>query len=624
MPLSRRALCVLALLTLLPAALYTALSAGRGTEAADAQSVPLLMSPNVELVTTRPGSAAISGVFSRTAPYFYVSGADTITVFDATDPESPQVVGKLTQALFQNEAMTMGERRLPDGSMQRFLLVGNDLAQASVYETGFHVGRPGGRQLIVVDVTDPTSPKIVGSTPTQGDGVVTTSTHTVACMNAPCTIAYSAGDDGEFSIIDLSDLTAPQEITARESPAAKPNPIFTSGSGHHWGVDGAGVALHTGSGGAALFDISDPLRPQALNGTDANGTKTPYNDFIHHNSQRPNAAGFRPGRPASVENGNVALVGEEDYANDGDEIACDRAGSFQTWEVPSLDGGAYRAANAKLDPDKGSMRVLDTINAPAEGGGLSTPAGGFCSAHWFDYHQSGMIAIGQYQQGMRLINVRDARNLKQDGFFTGGATEVWDAYWVPERRADGTVVPGRKTNIIYTVDLARGVDVLRVNDLPPDLKVTGDDGGRGSFPEIDGVGSGSAPGAGKGPAGDRRACGAPVSRFTKRSRMTRKRLRLRGTARGRGCKIRRVRVAIGRKVGSKCRFLKADGRFGKRRSCLRTTYINAKGTRRWKLHRKVRLPRGKYLVWSRAIDSAGQVERKANRRNLMRGRLKGR
>jgi hypothetical protein len=267
------------------------------------------------------------------------------------------------------------------------------------------------------------------------------------------------------------------------------------------------------------------------------------------------------------------------------------------------------------------MRVLDSIQAPADaGGGLSTPAGGFCSAHWFDYHQSGMVAIGHYQQGMRLINVRDARKLKQDGFFTGGATEVWDAYWVPQRREDGTVVPGRKTNLVYTVDLARGVDVLRVNDLPPDLPVTGDDGGRGSFPELGGASSG----AGAGAQGGGSRCGAPVSRFTKRSRISRARLRLRGRAQGDGCRIKRVRVAIGRKVGSECRFLRKGGRFGKRRSCLRTQYINAKGTNRWRLNRKVRLPRGKYLIWSRAIDSSGQVERKYNRRNLMRGRLRGR
>ena len=55
MPLSRRALITLALLTLLPAAIYTALSAGKGATAADAQAIPTVTSPNVKLLMRVPG-----------------------------------------------------------------------------------------------------------------------------------------------------------------------------------------------------------------------------------------------------------------------------------------------------------------------------------------------------------------------------------------------------------------------------------------------------------------------------------------------------------------------------------------------------------------------------------------
>jgi hypothetical protein len=216
---------------------------------------------------------------------------------------------------------------------------------------------------------------------------------------------------------------------------------------------------------------------------------------------------------------------------------------------------------------------------------------------------------------MRLVNVRDARNLGQFGYATGGATEVWDAYWVPQRREDGTVRPGYKTNIVYTVDAVRGVEAFEVTDLPPDLPVAGDEGGRGGFPDVARSGAVALPG---------KKCGAPVSRFTKGSRLSTAGLRLKGVARGRGCKIKRVRVAVGRKVGRLCRFLQPSGRFGAKRSCLRTQYISAKGRTKWRLNRKVRLPRGKYLVWSRAIDSRGVIERKANPRNLMRQRLRAR
>jgi hypothetical protein len=68
--------------------------------------------------------------------------------------------------------------------------------------------------------------------------------------------------------------------------------------------------------------------------------------------------------------------------------------------------------------------------------------------------------------------VRDPRNITQYGFVTGGATEVWDAYWVPQRNAQGQAT-GKKTNYVYTADAVRGIDVFQV-DLPgSDLGDTG-------------------------------------------------------------------------------------------------------------------------------------------------------
>ena len=181
---------------------------------------------------------------------------------------------------------------------------------------------------------------------------------------------------------------------------------------------------------------------------------------------RPNSENFTEGAAPSIKNGNVLLVTEEDYASEGDELSCDKAGSFQTWYVPTLDATSYRAASTNgTKVDKGTIEPLDITNAPNEfGGGLTTPAGAFCSAHWFDAHQDGFVAQGYYQQGLRIMDVRDARNIKQLGYSTSAATETWDAYWVPKRNPQGKAT-GEKTNIVYTADAARGVDVYEV-DLP--------------------------------------------------------------------------------------------------------------------------------------------------------------
>ncbi len=440
-------------------------------------ALPLVTSPNVRLLSTFPETGAISGEFARTGNYFYVSSADSISVFDTSDPKSPRLMGTLGNLVFENEAMSYGERKQADGTLRRFVLVGNDLYDVAVDpHTGPTRGRIGGGQVLVVDVTNPSQPRLAGRTPDSGStpGAVTTSSHTVQCLTASCEYAYTAGDNGRFSIVDLRDLSAPKEVGTGRSPASGPNAVFASGSGHYWDFDSAGVAWHTGSGGAAALDVSDPLNPVVVQGTNAMGLQTPWNDFIHHNSQRPNGNRFSAGAAPSVANGNVLLVTEEDYANDGDEVSCDRAGTFQTWHVKDLDGAGYRAANPSLEPGKGTIEPLDIINPVKFGDGLSTPVGGFCSAHWFDYHQSGIIAQGYYQQGLRFIDVRDPRDLKQYAYVTGGASEVWDAYWVPQRTKSG-VATGKKTNIVYTADLVRGLNVYEVD--VPSKDLSGDSGG---------------------------------------------------------------------------------------------------------------------------------------------------
>jgi hypothetical protein len=123
---------------------------------------------------------------------------------------------------------------------------------------------------------------------------------------------------------------------------------------------------------------------------------------------------------------------------------------------------------------------------------------------------------------------------------------------------------------------------------------------------------------------------APKSRFAKARTASHTRgLRLSGHSTDRGCgkggkgKVARVYVAIGRKVvHRKCRFLRANGKFGPAVSCLRTKYLRAKGTAKWSFRLAHSLPRGNYVVWARGIDSVGNVELKHAKRNLTRLKIR--
>ncbi len=428
-------------------------------------ALPSITSDNVKLIAGIPETAAISMEFARTGPFAYVSSTDTISVLDLTDPKDPVLRGSLVNALFENESMTYGERVI-DGTLTRFVIGAIDLLQAAPTDPT-HVNLADGPEVVIVDVTDPDKPFIRSRTPQKpAAGAATTSTHTVQCVSqADCRYAYTAGTGSMFSILDLTDLDAPRELKTIPSPASGPGKDgFARGAGHYWDFDTAGLGWHTGSGGAAAFDVSDPVNPKIVAATNPLGRGKPINDFILHNSMRPNAAAFKAGAAPALANGNVLLVTEEDYADEGDELECSQAGSFQTWYVPELDGAAYRAKNPDgKTQDVGTIAPLDQVNPAADfGGGASLPVTAFCSAHWFDVHQDGFVALGSYGAGLRILDVRDPREIKQLGYATGVATQVWDAYWVPVRDSKGVAVPGQKTNIVYTADAVRGIEVYEV------------------------------------------------------------------------------------------------------------------------------------------------------------------
>lgn len=416
-------------------------------------NIPLISSANVNLVATQPGATGISGCFMKSAPIFVMSNLDSVRVFDVSDPLAPELVGVLPNLVFENEAINCGERKSKQGT-ERFALIGVDLYDVST-DVQHTSSALLGKELVVVDVTDPTNPYLRSTAPAK------TSTHTVACIaETDCDYAYSAGSGsaGTFSIMDLRDLDNPVEVDADPS-AAGVQPFRSPGAGHKWNFDNAGYGTHTGYDGSAIFDVSNPTDPQLVAGTgmaaeavDPEG-EGGYNDFIHHNSFRPNASAFRPDAAPALENGNILLVTEEDY----EQTDCSKAGSFQTWHVKRLDGS------------EGAIVPLDKVEL-SDLGTFPVPQYAFCSAHWFDYHPSGIVTVGYYGGGTQFVDVRNPEKITSYGHATWGVSEVWDSYWVPVYNSNG-IATGKKTNLAYSVDLVRGLDVYAV-DLPGGTTLT--------------------------------------------------------------------------------------------------------------------------------------------------------
>ena len=446
----RRALLTLSVLSLSTLTLMP-------TGVAQGVPVPVVASDNVELLLTLPDVGAISTAFDPTRPLMYVNTLSGVSVYDISEPATPILAGDLPMPHFENEGMAIGQR----ANGTTFLLIGFDVGSVTPTDAGEPVTESG-QHVIVVDVTNPLTPTIRGRTDTGS------STHTVQCVSLECNYAYTSGayQPTRFDVIDLTNLDDPKQVKAL-------NPIVGGGQGygvHQWDQDNNGVLWGTGGAGAIAFDVTDAQNPKPLASTNAKGVNSEYNNFIMHNSYHPNADKFvqvrneTTGRlvsgskeTATPMDGNVLLVTEEDYL----DPTCASEGTFSTWYIPYLDNEQYEKDNPLHKNNLGRMEPLDNWNSEILDTGEKTIAGALCSAHYFTYHDAGFIAQGWYQQGTRILDVRNPRDIKQVGYYFTGDTETWHAYWVPERDAQGKVT-GKDTNIIYTNDVARGIDVLRV------------------------------------------------------------------------------------------------------------------------------------------------------------------
>ncbi|MFA9445208.1 hypothetical protein [Egicoccus sp. AB-alg6-2] len=437
------------------------------TDIVAATADTVLPSPNVNLVGALPDPSIISVAFASDAPVMYASTLTGVRTYDISDPTLPRLLGAVPIAVFQNENVKLGERA--DGT--KFVLVGFDTVGVTPTADPTNVGTYD--EIAIVDVTDPTAPYVRSRVEVGSD------THTVGCANTACTHAYSSGRGAAFDVVDLTDLDAPVLLPQVTDQPMEANEAFSTGIGHDWDVDADEVAWWVGTGGIVGYDVSDPTAPVVLNSSDVHGRDPEWNNFISHNSLRPSADKFtgprlRPGKSdprgnakghrvtdsgaPHVDRGNVLLVTEEDYI----DTTCASEGSFQTWHVPDLDP----TINPDGVQDGGTITPLDQWNTELLDTGVKTPAGAFCSAHYFDYHQDGYVAQGWYQQGLRILDVNDASEIRQVGFWVTAVQETWGAKWVPEYDADGRQT-GRKTNLLYTQDPTRGAEILEV-DLPED------------------------------------------------------------------------------------------------------------------------------------------------------------
>jgi hypothetical protein len=414
----------------------------------------------VEHLATLPAPAAVSANFKKYADgrtYMFVSTLSGLYVYDVTNGASPTPAGTLPLPHFQNEDVSLGGNRL---------LISTD-------------GSAGGA-LVVVDISDPKVPVVerVVKMEAGGEG------HTASCIDPACRWVWAVGDQ-LHSAISVFDLGKAAQAGAADVDSTVRDPFFGTGdlrptpAGevfvgeikgydefgaviHDVHVDQAGIAWVAGEEGTIGFDVNgygrsgDPLAPPVFAGTggearsdgdmfdlpfdenlelgyDPSNAGDTVNDFIHHNALRPDA-------------GDTVLITEEDLYNRRTTTTpggCEIQGSFQTWR---LEGGALKP----LDSWKTEFNELLADADQDPWGGDIVPTMGLCSSHYFD-ERDDLVAVGWYEQGMRLLDIEDPADIEQVGYWMAPGSAVWGANWSPTAK-----------DILYVIDNKRGVDVLRV------------------------------------------------------------------------------------------------------------------------------------------------------------------
>ena len=161
-----------------------------------------------------------------------------------------------------------------------------------------------------------------------------------------------------------------------------------------------------------------------------------------HNSWRPTDGSVKA---TGVERGNILIGTEEEFNTD-----CKSDGRLVVSDLTDSWGGEPGLNSTPEKPYR--MKALDTFH-PAQDTPetVSTDAG--CSAHYFELRKS-TVAQAWYAQGLRLIDVSNARNIRQVGYYrvsTGSTTtdsNAWDVAW--------------RGNLVYLFDMNRGIEILRL------------------------------------------------------------------------------------------------------------------------------------------------------------------
>jgi hypothetical protein len=370
------------------------------------------VSGNVEYVGTLPlDSPGVGGRVIKVGKQvrFYVTGLKGLSIYDITDPALPVPLGVFPFPHAQNEDVDVSD----NGKRVVISADGALLLPIMPLTEGVHV----------IDTSDPASPVLLGS--------IDEPNHTSTCADSKCKWIY--GSSG--SIYD-----------ARKPANIKNVGTWNPGGGgsHDLSRDPTGLVISDSTPRYVLDPRKNPAKPKVLA---VGNPDAKVDNNYQHNSERPRAKAWKPRKRGSkgyksskLRPGELLIANTETNLNP--QCADQGGGGISTWSMANFDKGKPLKQLHAFRPINGDYNSTGDAAINALG----------CSGHWFT-EQNNLITAGWYEHGIRFLKVNPTNGkLSQVGFFQPVATEASASYWVGKK--DGAMYA-------YTVDYARGIDILR-------------------------------------------------------------------------------------------------------------------------------------------------------------------
>src|SRR3954447_15750829 len=417
--------------------------------------------------TKCPGYSSLNFLHYENLGYdvMVANGTAGLSVWSLKDPAKPKWIGQVTLndlkgAMKQDpNDPTKTVPVIPDGATMTQFWEGENMTVDSRRKLAFMSRDTGQKGQIIVDLKDPWNPKVLNfSKNFQG--------HTSTCLN-DCRFMWSVGGTqgaptpGKASPVSVTDVRDPLHPFVYSAPLASDvSRTGAGGSTHSVDVDFNGVAWVSGSSGVRGF-WTEGLHKDPATGQDRYAT--PYDPIAYaggrigggSDSSFMHNAYHLPGALGDQKAGDTLLV-----TNENNNTTCTRAGVFIVASLKGVyDGVDTITSTTRME----RLAAYSTAGKPGEfHGTVGTTTVGDCSAHWFTV-KGNIVALGNYEQGTRFVDISDPRNPQQVGWFRVPARTA-DPSGAPDIISSDTAGAYWHGKYVYIADYQRGVDIIKIDD----------------------------------------------------------------------------------------------------------------------------------------------------------------